>query len=600
LYRVVLSNCRVCLNNVIDSVLQDTIFACIGMNEKIYIDDSVIGGVVIVSNMESLFVKNSVIYTHSFSAQGLKMLSLKNCTVLITIAENFMSIENSKTVILDMCRFEVISSRNALNFYAVEWLIVTNSEFYSLVPTSLEDSLAVIYGELVIRAEFTNCIYSDMPFQWIDLRNSFSVTITNITANRNTEGLILIYIENSSNVNITGVRMSNNFGRAIQLLEVKHALISNSSFSDNSNESDGGSLSVDAKHFRLEYSQFIKNSAGLSGGALIISDSTNVEVIGCTFMQNTARHSGGAIGIYMKNLLQDIVFVIQNSQFIGNSVPYNSTNTCNTLYDCTGAGGAVIGRNIFLGNVVFRENMATWGGALFFSSTTEETNMVGAFENNSASFTGGAMFVMESKNLNNLCSFHDNSAGGYGNDVASAVSNLSLVEFKLYRLDGSLDKYSVHNELKQGVPVEYFELSLGQEVEIYLDDLRDEYGNKVSDLREGFQIELPIILDDTSTFASIDKTRVNDQTIKFYLLEEDSIGTLTSNVIVSLLTFKFSIQLKVTPCPTGYEMGLNNKQQRVCIKTFPVMLVVCLSVLVFIVVMIIGIGIGLMTAQCAF
>ena len=166
---------------------------------------------------------------------------------------------------------------------------------------------------------------------------------------------------------------------------------------NNGNDNNGaaGAVFINANNTSISNSIFIKNMAGLNGGA-IGSSAMMVEnsiITNCTITNNTANGSAGGIGMQSKN------FHIYNSTF-----KYNEAKglfddiTAKPYYP--GNGGAMVmrGWDSYAYNCTFIGNIAKQHGGATFSTNTSYNP-----SNNNTGFE--------------LCTFIDNTAGSNGGAV---------------------------------------------------------------------------------------------------------------------------------------------------------------------------------------
>ena len=183
-------------------------------------------------------------------------------------------------------------------------------------------------------------------------------------------------------------------GAAIELFQhgISSILITNSIFLKNTAESFGGAIKLSGRsHITISNSTFVANTCNGQGGGVYLNENfpNNGEIMALqnvTFVGNTAAKSGGGIYAYY--------------------IPNSKTKTLNFSY------------------VIFRENFASEGGAVFIQNITLILHESSAFISNKAnSEDGGALIAKGSKitfagsfNLFGVClhNFENNSAGQKG------------------------------------------------------------------------------------------------------------------------------------------------------------------------------------------
>ena len=232
------------------------------------------------------------------------------------------------------------------------------------------------------------------------------------------------------------------------------AFISNSALTDN-----GGAVTAYGV-VNLNNSTFEKNSSGLRGGAIYLSNSDAdlttrfSKITNCTFSENVAKH-GGAVAAYSSDetLPEGAIVDVSSCDFISNTAESD--------------GGAVyVGRKstVTIDDVLFEGNSGTEGGALyvtgestvdvsetkFLSNNTDVKDGCGGaitvrssklnistseFDKNSANKNGGAIYVsyIGTSKFNSVVNitdsaFNENSAKKYGGAIYSTVHDVEKPE----------------------------------------------------------------------------------------------------------------------------------------------------------------------------
>ena len=185
---------------------------------------------------------------------------------------------------------------------------------------------------------------------------------------------------------------------------------------NNGNDNNGaaGAVFINANNTSISNSIFIKNMAGLNGGA-IGSSAMMVEnsiITNCTITNNTANGSAGGIGMQSKN------FHIYNSTFKYNQAKGLFNDSAAKPY-YPGNGGAMVmrGWDSYAYNCTFIGNIAKQHGGATFSTNTSynpSNNNTGfelcTFIDNTAGYNGGAVdwaagatygYIMDSTFINN-------------------------------------------------------------------------------------------------------------------------------------------------------------------------------------------------------
>ncbi|WP_407424732.1 Ig-like domain repeat protein [Methanobrevibacter sp.] len=166
---------------------------------------------------------------------------------------------------------------------------------------------------------------------------------------------------------------------------------------NNGKDSNGaaGAVFINANNTEIKNSIFIKNMAGLNGGA-IGSSAMHVEnctITNCTINNNTANGSAGGVGMQSKN------FHIYNSTFKYNEAKGLFNNSAVSPYYPGNGGGLVMrGWDSYAYNCTFIGNIAKQHGGGVYSTNTsyDPTNNNTGFElctfiNNTAGSNGGAV-----------------------------------------------------------------------------------------------------------------------------------------------------------------------------------------------------------------
>ena len=206
----------------------------------------------------------------------------------------------------------------------------------------------------------------------------------------NSVGLFMVSNRDVTFKNIAFKNGKSNYGAAIYCSSYMPCSALNCTFVNNSADYSGGAM----YHGSALNCTFVNNSASDYGGAMYSGSALN-----CIFINNTAVNAGGA------TYSGDAV----NCLFINNSNSYSGL-------DYNDWGGGAMNRGSAL-NCTFYNNYAYLGGAMSMGSALNCT-----FVNNSAEY-GGAINCQ--KTIVN-CTFVNNSAYNSGGAITGAVNSLSF------------------------------------------------------------------------------------------------------------------------------------------------------------------------------
>jgi predicted outer membrane repeat protein len=170
--------------------------------------------------------------------------------------------------------------------------------------------------------------------------------------------------------------------------------LANCTFSDNTASSSGGAIS--STLLTASNCSFIGNTASNDGGAI---RSSSVTATDCSFSDNSAS-SGGAI--------YSSLLAVSNCSFSNNAAPSLS-------------GGAISSASVTVVDSTFSGNTASSGGAIFSDHVTAMTS---TFSNNASSDRGGAISSSHPSDLSSVtatsCMFSNNTAASTGGAVCSS------------------------------------------------------------------------------------------------------------------------------------------------------------------------------------
>ena len=220
--------------------------------------------------------------------------------------------------------------------------------------------------------------------------------------------------------------------------------ILNCSFNQNEATFSGGAIATTGKTLIIKSSLF-KHNVGMRGGAIHATPKATVEILECHFKGNKALRFGGAIFILGKKL------VIKTSLF--------EDNTAANKYQSLTRGGAVFVDTKVTSevrNCSFNQNQATYAGGAIFAQGKKLVIKFSLFEYNAAltkytnlSF-GGAVSSDTDSALDILnCSFQWNKAAHIGGAIFSKGKNLTI-KSSLFEYNVAVKKYITKYFLESG------------------------------------------------------------------------------------------------------------------------------------------------------
>lgn len=336
-----------------------------------------------------------------------------------------------------------------------------------------------------------NTIIDGTNNQWLFRFTNVNLTLINISfINGYSTGYGgALYISNGA-VTIDNCDFVDNFcskyGGAIMFENVGPISINNSKFSDNfANENSGAIIFYQCNDEIVIYnSNFINNSAYNLGGAIlffgcknpvtvinsnfennsllnnttnamgggILSDNSDLTVINCNFIENSA-HIGGAIGSYGNTPrlnVTDSNFIRNNASYRGGAIYiYNRTAYINNSKfisntALSNAGGAIYNQlnssNLNIDNSIFDSNTAaTNGGSLALYNG--KTNINNSIFTNGASNNGGLIYIQGITNvvtiINSKFSNSKSNTNGGAISILQGTLNIQNSEFSNNRADST-------------------------------------------------------------------------------------------------------------------------------------------------------------------
>ena len=194
------------------------------------------------------------------------------------------------------------------------------------------------------------------------------------------------------------------------------SFINNSALGQISEDGNGGAITFkDTSSNSVFTCDFINNSAAVNGGAVNYRQTPYNITFNSNFINNTSPTGGGV------NFFESFENVVFNGEFIANSAI---------------TGGAIAAGDGIIENVLFKDNHAEKGGAVYFYSVGKVISC--NFTNNSADDCGGAVFF--ETNCSGYvanCNFINNSAnfGGavyFGDGTTANVTDCNFINNSAY------------------------------------------------------------------------------------------------------------------------------------------------------------------------
>ena len=202
--------------------------------------------------------------------------------------------------------------------------------------------------------------------------------------------------------------------------------ISQAYFEENTALSSGGAIALEpfeVDTFFITNTEFVNNSASISGGAVQSNAPAVHAVFNSSFRNNSALLGGAVYGNMDSQVWSNNLFEANHAGLNGGAY-YGMNNTTNS----------VIG-NTFTGN--YTDSINRTGGAIF-QNTGEIYLNRSAFRNNQSDSVGGAV-VLEQIDLAIIgeSGFTNNSTSSDGNGGAIFINGGAMVELNLSQLDSN-------------------------------------------------------------------------------------------------------------------------------------------------------------------
>ncbi len=206
-------------------------------------------------------------------------------------------------------------------------------------------------------------------------------------------------------------------------------------FMNNTAVNSGGAVRIRRSLPVIENCTFADNGSGESGGGIIITDQGFSELLDCHFERNTAAGRAGAIyvGEQASAAIKGCIF-LQNTGPYGGAVRFSAAEEV-AVYDCTftantaSSGGGLYNygtRNLTVTNCYFLGNQAIhYAGALLASQSGSTEIFNCVFAENGANYGGAIRFESGHPGFIRNCTFYGNAASTRYNAIA-LVSDSAL------------------------------------------------------------------------------------------------------------------------------------------------------------------------------
>lgn len=221
--------------------------------------------------------------------------------------------------------------------------------------------------------KFDNCTFSNIYTTTSDGHSSviwnngglMNITNCNFTNCNNGFGVITNHkTPTTVTMNVNNCRFENNYGRTEPgaINNCGKLNVTNSTFTNNTSYQWAGAIHTHSNAYtRIINSNFTENNAGWNGGSLYTY--SKLEVINCTFTNNSCNTSAGGGAIGCSNWMSRYNITVCNCTFI------NNTNNCGVTNETpsTGTGGAISAMNngyLTVCGSTFDNNYAGYGQAI--------------------------------------------------------------------------------------------------------------------------------------------------------------------------------------------------------------------------------------------
>ena len=277
-------------------------------------------------------------------------------------------------------------------FHGIEKLEINSVTFNScsLEYDVIERDETIVNDTVAGLIHIENCVFANsredfavtIQNDWLKLKISVLINRCNFSSNNGALNLNpdVEYVgENNIDIVINDTMFLNNFFQddenGILYMFYADMKLSKSVFSNNT-APQGGAIDTSYSSMIIESTIFQNNQAYDGDGGAINSFATNLTILNCSFLRNSARKLGGAI--YVTDFY---AVVVKNTVFMKNKA---------------NSGGAIFSEYANIMDSSFKGNLATVeGGALYFyeSGSNDRVSIVNThFTSNQAGLGGGAVF----------------------------------------------------------------------------------------------------------------------------------------------------------------------------------------------------------------
>lgn len=284
--------------------------------------------------------------------------------------------------------------------------------------------------EKPVTGNFVEFIDVDGRTKYAVADKSFNGFAGNVTSEEGGGTVSLGGMLNEGTADVVNTVFYNDNGSDAVIYNSAEMSIKSTAFIGNKNES-GSALdnTFGARISQIVDSAFIKNSSGMSGGA--ISNSGEIDGIDGTFVENSTFRYGGAI--FNQGQIKDIAGnFIGNTSDSGGAIRNNMTigqisaSFINNVSESNGGAIYNNGNLSKISNSEFRNNGGKNGGAIFLASRAKQLKVEYAnFVGNNAK-DGGAISNVSDYGVSVKSSRFENNSAQYGGAISDWVSESDM------------------------------------------------------------------------------------------------------------------------------------------------------------------------------